>query len=218
MPMRWTPETDQLLLLKILETHNLSVDAKKVAEAWPGTEAASKPTPRAITERLVRMRAQVRSSGTGNFTIGSGKGSAASTPRKPRASGNKSAATTPGSGKRKRSDVNTNGSANGDDDGDEDMNVETPSKKQQKPKRGHVKKESNDSEITIPDLSTIEATPSKRTRTPAACPPGMVVYQSEGEEKTIESSASEYAPEGSVGQENSYIKDLDEEMDVQDWA
>ncbi|KAL2812116.1 hypothetical protein BJX63DRAFT_432927 [Aspergillus granulosus] len=34
MPVRWTPEKDQLLLLKILETHNLSVDTRKVAEAW----------------------------------------------------------------------------------------------------------------------------------------------------------------------------------------
>lgn len=216
-------------MLKILETHNLSVDSKKVADAWrkpifspcitpiltqpAGTEAGSKPTPRAITERLVRMRAQVRASGTGNFSIGSSKGSAASTPRKPRA---KSAATTPGSGKRKRSDANANESVNGD--GDEEMQADTPSKKQQKPKRGHVKKESTSSEITIPDLDTIAATPAKRTRTPAAHPSDMVVYQSEGENKSIDSSASEYVPEETVGQENTYLKDIDDEMDVQAWA
>ncbi|KAJ0421966.1 hypothetical protein BJY00DRAFT_311677 [Aspergillus carlsbadensis] len=92
MPMRWTPEKDQLLLLKILETHQLAVDTKRVAEAWPSGE--DKPTPRAITERLVRMRAMVKSSASasgttggektgGHFSIGKGvgRGSPVCTPR-----------------------------------------------------------------------------------------------------------------------------------------
>ncbi|KAL4782493.1 hypothetical protein BJX76DRAFT_358859 [Aspergillus varians] len=97
MPMKWTPETDQLLLLKILETHELKVNTAKVAEAWsPGQ---NRPTPRAITERLVRMRQMVKSSsaqGTeGHFSIGSGASSTASTPRKRKNPSDASAPTTP---------------------------------------------------------------------------------------------------------------------------
>ncbi|KAL3476807.1 hypothetical protein BJX99DRAFT_258141 [Aspergillus californicus] len=86
MPVKWTPEKDQLLLLKILETHNLQVDVKKVAEAWPNDK--EKPTPRAITERLVRMRALARnnSGNASHFSIGKGLGSGdsstVSTPQK----------------------------------------------------------------------------------------------------------------------------------------
>ncbi|PLB41535.1 uncharacterized protein BDW47DRAFT_122577 [Aspergillus candidus] len=103
MPVKWTPEKDQLLLLKILETHELSVDTKKVADAWPAGE--SRPTPRAITERLVRMRQMVKQSSKdsseGHFSIGKGGSSNPSTPRKPR-KGPGSATATPSSGKRKR--------------------------------------------------------------------------------------------------------------------
>ncbi|KAL2821765.1 hypothetical protein BDW59DRAFT_164103 [Aspergillus cavernicola] len=93
MPLRWIPENDQLLLLKILEIHNISVDTKKVAEAWPKTPNQENPTPRAITERLVRMRQMVKSTGNSKSQFGIGKGapgstggqitsSATSTPRK----------------------------------------------------------------------------------------------------------------------------------------
>ncbi|KAI9784684.1 MAG: hypothetical protein M1816_000749 [Peltula sp. TS41687] len=55
MPVKWTPDNDQMLLLKILETHPaLSVDTKAVSEAWPSN--LEKPSARAITERLVRIR------------------------------------------------------------------------------------------------------------------------------------------------------------------
>ncbi|GLA71734.1 hypothetical protein AtubIFM55763_002214 [Aspergillus tubingensis] len=72
--MKWTPEKDQLLLLKILETHSLSVDAKRVAEAWPKSLGPDMPTPRAISERLVRMRNTARESSgmEGHFSIGKG--------------------------------------------------------------------------------------------------------------------------------------------------
>ncbi|KAL3461118.1 hypothetical protein BJX64DRAFT_289686 [Aspergillus heterothallicus] len=119
MPMRWTPEKDQLLLLKILETHNLSVDTKKVVEAWPSHE--EKPTARAITERLVKIRAIAKSnaSASGNSTpgekggyfsngkgVGSGRSSIAPTPRsgaRGHPKGLSTAALTPSSsGKRKR--------------------------------------------------------------------------------------------------------------------
>ncbi|KAL4929234.1 uncharacterized protein BDV17DRAFT_77814 [Aspergillus undulatus] len=103
MPVKWTAERDQLLLLKILETHDLKLDPKKVVAAWPG-EAKDKPTPRAITERLVRIRQNIKdASGKSNegtkLTIASGTNSAESTPSKPKKS---FAISTPGSGKRKR--------------------------------------------------------------------------------------------------------------------
>ncbi|KAL2853022.1 hypothetical protein BJX68DRAFT_265261 [Aspergillus pseudodeflectus] len=136
MPMRWTPEKDQLLLLKILETHQLAVDTKRIAEAWPAGE--DKPTPRAITERLVRMRAMVKSTASasgspggektgGHFSIGKGvgRGSPASTPRashaNPRAKAQSVSApaspfSTPPSAKRKR--VETKVESDGEEEGD----------------------------------------------------------------------------------------------------
>ncbi|PWY94919.1 hypothetical protein BO94DRAFT_581269 [Aspergillus sclerotioniger CBS 115572] len=102
--MRWTPTNDQLLLLKILETHDLSVDTKRVAAAWPISEGEDRPTPRAIAERLVRMRQAARASGgvDAHFSIGKGmkNSSPITTPRKSRKTGT---ASTPGSSKRKRS-------------------------------------------------------------------------------------------------------------------
>ncbi|RAK74861.1 uncharacterized protein BO72DRAFT_450319 [Aspergillus fijiensis CBS 313.89] len=101
--MRWTPEADQLLLLKIVETHNLSVNYRKVAEAWPVAAGELPPTPRAISERLVRIRNLA-----GTTASGTSKGSnqddnnpitPTATPRKPRKN---SAPATPSSTKRKR--------------------------------------------------------------------------------------------------------------------
>ncbi|KAL4915792.1 hypothetical protein BDW62DRAFT_203388 [Aspergillus aurantiobrunneus] len=107
MPIKWTPEKDQLLLLRILETHDLKVDPKKVVAAWPTISGQEKPTPRAITERLVRMRQIVKSTSDkdsdGHFSIGSGASSSVSTPRKSTKSS--SAVPTPESGKRKRLDT-----------------------------------------------------------------------------------------------------------------
>ncbi|BCS18939.1 uncharacterized protein APUU_11767A [Aspergillus puulaauensis] len=111
MPMKWTPEKDQLLLLKILETHELKVNTNKVAEAWP---EGDKPTARAITERLVRMRQMVKSTNSdkkteGHFSIGSGASSTASTSRKPRTAS--STVSSVGSTKRKRTDTGKSASA-----------------------------------------------------------------------------------------------------------
>ncbi|KAL2004825.1 hypothetical protein VTN00DRAFT_3098 [Thermoascus crustaceus] len=225
MPMKWTPENDHVLLLKILETHDISVDVKKVAAAWPDTDDGAKPTPRAITERLVRLRQMVKSSGA-NFSIGEGKG----TPRKPR-SNTSSAAATPASRKRKNAATPSDpaimpeptNSDGGDTEVDESA-VDTPSKKpqlkQEQPvrtgvKRRRVKQESSDSEITLADIDSVDDTPTKRLRTPARLPTNMVVYEgnSEAESNAYESSVSEFIPEGSVGQENEY-KDMDDEIDM----
>jgi hypothetical protein len=34
MPMSWTPENDRLLLLKLVETSGISVNAEAIVKAW----------------------------------------------------------------------------------------------------------------------------------------------------------------------------------------
>ncbi|KAL8729261.1 MAG: hypothetical protein Q9166_004882 [cf. Caloplaca sp. 2 TL-2023] len=80
MPIKWTPERDQTLLLKILETSDISANVKLISETWPENEEA--PTPRAIQERLHKIRANAGSKGSGTFkmvgTVGSRGGAKAS--------------------------------------------------------------------------------------------------------------------------------------------
>ena len=52
-------------LLTVIQ-HELKVDAKKISAAWP-TNEGMQPTPRAITERLVKIRANSRAAGAGHF-------------------------------------------------------------------------------------------------------------------------------------------------------
>ncbi|KAE8356626.1 hypothetical protein BDV28DRAFT_144951 [Aspergillus coremiiformis] len=205
--MRWTSDNDQLLLLKILETHDLSVDTKKVAEAWPGTDPSNRPTPRAITERLVKMRQMAKASNNnteGHFSIGKGTGTSTgntvSTPRKPR----KSATTTPKtptSGKRKHG---AKSDAAIDDDGDalvKEEGEETPRKKPLRPASAGV----NQGQAGV----SLKAEPSddvfmedgspKRVRRASALPPGMVqTYDGDDSQTELDSSVSEYLPEDSL--------------------
>ncbi|KAJ5931891.1 hypothetical protein N7516_006380 [Penicillium verrucosum] len=97
--VKWDSNADQTLLAKILETHELSVDATRVAEAWPTQDGGHKPTPRAIKERLARIKENVR---LGN-AAGSGPSSPV-TPRKPtpRKKASENAAAAGPSRKRKR--------------------------------------------------------------------------------------------------------------------
>ncbi|KAJ9485557.1 hypothetical protein VN97_g7806 [Penicillium thymicola] len=97
--VKWDSNADQTLLAKILETHDLSVDATRVAEAWPTQDSDHKPTPRAIKERLARIKENVR---LGN-AAGSGPSSPV-TPRKrtPRKKANENPAAAGPSRKRKR--------------------------------------------------------------------------------------------------------------------
>ncbi|KAJ5104148.1 hypothetical protein N7532_004677 [Penicillium argentinense] len=64
MPIRWTAAADQILLVKILETHDLAVDTVRVAEAWPNVSFSWRcrgPTnPRAIKERLAKIKEMAR--------------------------------------------------------------------------------------------------------------------------------------------------------------
>ncbi|KAI9038365.1 uncharacterized protein KD926_010901 [Aspergillus affinis] len=214
MPVRWTPENDQLLLLKILETHDLSVDPKRVAEAWPTTvengKAIDRPTARAITERLVRMRkATCTNSG---FSISNGNASGPSTPRRPRATGLK----TPSSSKRKPP------SPAGDADSADSKTVEenvTPTKKPLRPTVAGMNRIGGmlgqiGSTLKMEDTVKMEAddddevtfigqgTPSKRLRKASSLASGMVSYkieddddEDEDKDEDVESSASEYMPD-----------------------
>ncbi|KAE8419417.1 hypothetical protein BDV36DRAFT_294252 [Aspergillus pseudocaelatus] len=221
MPMRWTPENDQLLLLKILETHDLSVDTKKVAEAWPGTDSNSRPTPRAITERLVKMRQMVKAANNGadgHFSIGKGASanpsSATATPRK-RGKNATAVPKTPTSGKRKN--ISKSDDVFGDD---RDVHVKeegegTPRKEPLSPasagvNRGYagvpLKTEPADDDDDD-DVLMDEESPSKRVRRASVLPPGMVsTYGEEEDSQTeLDSEISEYFPEESNKVEEDFL-------------
>ncbi|KAM0805323.1 hypothetical protein BDR22DRAFT_392841 [Usnea florida] len=81
MPVKWTAETDQILLLKILETSEVSPKYKDIAEKWP--TGVERPTPRAISERIAKIREKAKASGTAShFSVPSAASNNPSTPRK----------------------------------------------------------------------------------------------------------------------------------------
>ncbi|KAF2012641.1 hypothetical protein BU24DRAFT_453012 [Aaosphaeria arxii CBS 175.79] len=55
MPMNWSAENDRILLMKLVETHRINIDASDIAQAWP-TNTAHQPSARAISERFVKLR------------------------------------------------------------------------------------------------------------------------------------------------------------------
>ncbi|KAL2868722.1 uncharacterized protein BJX67DRAFT_379673 [Aspergillus lucknowensis] len=177
MPVKWTPEQDRLLLIKILETHNLSVDVKKVAAAWPGGEK-DKPTARAITERLVRIRQLSKTNApasgatgtSGRFSIGKGSGSgpssAASTPRKAHSG---SEFSTPASGKRRRLEKEKEESPlksemDVDDDMDGEYEIEEVEEEMPTTMKGLIKKEEGEgkgvSRVLFPLTNSVPPSPS----------------------------------------------------------
>ncbi|KAL8951815.1 MAG: hypothetical protein Q9222_002231 [Ikaeria aurantiellina] len=90
MPIKWTADRDQTLLLKILETSSVSVNAKAISEAWPTTEEA--PTARAISERIFRIRSMNKDTSkedaAGNVEVYGSRGKSAS-PKKAKDAGTK---------------------------------------------------------------------------------------------------------------------------------
>lgn len=71
--IKWTAELDQLLLVLVLQSHNIKIDVKKLSEIWrkiasmpftprytdldpAGDGTGERPTARAITERFVKIR------------------------------------------------------------------------------------------------------------------------------------------------------------------
>ncbi|KAL9009249.1 MAG: hypothetical protein Q9173_005704 [Seirophora scorigena] len=70
MPIKWTADKDQKLLLEIVRASNISVDVKKISENWTTSdnENEAAPTPRAIQERIHKIRSMAnkgKKSGTG---------------------------------------------------------------------------------------------------------------------------------------------------------
>ncbi|KAK2805110.1 hypothetical protein FQN50_006355 [Emmonsiellopsis sp. PD_5] len=171
MPVKWSAAMDQLLLTKILETHNLSVDTRKVSEAWPGEDPNSKPTHRAITERLVKIKSlsKTANGATSTPTTPSTK----STPRK-RAAANGSGSST----KRPRVNVKAEN--------------DTPTR-QGGPIKNEPSDESDDSLAALDTFAPMR-TPSKRARIAPSLPAGMTTYNdnTDGEIGGYESSASEF--------------------------
>ncbi|GKZ84259.1 hypothetical protein AnigIFM56816_009580 [Aspergillus niger] len=222
--MKWTPEKDQLLLLKILETHSLSVDAKRVAEAWPKSLGPDMPTPRAISERLVRMRNTARESGgeNGHFSIGKGLKNGS-----PMAKSTTNVASSPASVStpqtlrisNARKGVSMKRKRDEDDDLDEDreegeytptpakvkgdggsdteieIGLETPSKTV-KGKGVSVRSTAQLKKEVIDLESEADVAPVKRVRKASALAPGMVEWKDEEDDGEGESSASEYVPKG----------------------
>ncbi|KAH0610769.1 uncharacterized protein H6S33_011196 [Morchella sextelata] len=78
--MKWTADNDQLLFVKLIETHDVAIKAEKIREAWP-KDGREVPTARAISERILRIRNGLKNANKGDGT-GAVPGSVPSTPRK----------------------------------------------------------------------------------------------------------------------------------------
>ncbi|KAG0636945.1 hypothetical protein HOY80DRAFT_1138718 [Tuber brumale] len=78
--MKWTADNDQLLFLKLIETHDVSVRPQKIQEAWP-RDGREVPTARAISERIAKLRNTVKTASTGPTSF-SPTSSTQTTPRK----------------------------------------------------------------------------------------------------------------------------------------
>ncbi|EZF73764.1 hypothetical protein H105_04412 [Trichophyton soudanense CBS 452.61] len=181
MPVRWTSENDQMLLIKFIETHDISVDPKKISEAWPAENEDARPTPRAITERIHKIRALAKATAAKNGT------SAPTTPasRKRGAGGSKSSTKRARTGGPKKDMSGENGSPR----------TPTPSNN-----GGPVKKEMTDGNLVsnaeFEDVFTHRPL-GKRVRTNPTLPLGMIKYERDADEEDAmkyESSVSEFAP------------------------
>lgn len=145
-----------------------------------GTEPKDKPTPRAITERLVRMRQMAKSPGgnAGNFAIkksASGNGSVPSTPGKAARNGaSVSKSTTSTSGSTKRKNMEPANAAN-----DEIMKM--PSKTPRVNKEASPV-ESKAIKLELEELGGVQDTPTKRSRKSSVLPAGVVNYSVDDEE------------------------------------
>ncbi|KAJ5584685.1 uncharacterized protein N7459_004485 [Penicillium hispanicum] len=179
--VRWTHPADQILLLKIIETHDLSVDTNKVAEAWrkspssspnqvpsiflfnptdlfPAGDSGSKPTPRAVKERISKIKDLFKTGALEASNVAttptstpskSGRGKSTATPRTPKASTSR---------KRKRQDASTSPEVTKSDtftsEVEEDISAEdeTPQKKTHTKgarARAIFKDEDEDEQVTV---------------------------------------------------------------------
>ncbi|KAF3479815.1 uncharacterized protein GIQ15_06791 [Arthroderma uncinatum] len=200
MPMRWTSENDQLLLIKFIETHDITVDTKKISEAWPATSDDNRPTPRAITERIHKIRSLAKAAAAKNgVSSTSTPATPASRKRGPKAGGSKS------STKRSR----TGGSKKKGLKGEE----ESPGTPTPRNNGGPVKEEDTEGNLVfngqLEDVFTQKPL-GKRVRTAPAMPLGMISYNenhTDEDEIKYQSDVSEFAPA------NGDEEDDDEDMD-----
>ncbi|KAI9763019.1 MAG: hypothetical protein M4579_000082 [Chaenotheca gracillima] len=180
MPVKWTPDNDQILLLKILETHpSMSVDTSLVSAAWP--QDREKPSPRAITERLVKIR---KSAGA-HFSVGSAQsangGSAKVTPRKPRTPAAKKSIPAP-------DETPTTGQKR--------QRAEPPPKSTPTKMESGEEDDDDDDDEDFPDVKTLTSTPSpSQARRAAAVKAVQLIESSEDDEKEY-SQRSMYSQNG----------------------
>ncbi|KAJ5648526.1 hypothetical protein N7490_004898 [Penicillium lividum] len=105
--MTWDLEAHYMLLLTILETHCTKMDYQSIADAWP--QGGTRPTARAIKERISKIKKGEASTGISSSGAGAAKSSnSPATPKPPRRAPGKTKAT-PSTPKNKRSDEETDG-------------------------------------------------------------------------------------------------------------
>ncbi|DAA77061.1 TPA_exp: Uncharacterized protein A8136_6827 [Trichophyton benhamiae CBS 112371] len=184
------------LLIKFIETHDISVDPKKISEAWPAENEDARPTPRAITERIHKIRALAKATAAKNGT--SAPTTPASRKRGPR--GSKSSTKRSRTGGPKKDTSGENGSPR----------TPTPANN-----GGPVKKETTDENLVsngeLEDMFTHRPL-GKRVRTNPALPLGMIKYERDTDEEDAmkyESSVSEFAPaDGDDKDDDDFMDDL----------
>ncbi|EEH17270.1 hypothetical protein PABG_07357 [Paracoccidioides brasiliensis Pb03] len=202
MPVKWNAEMDQQLLLKIIETHDLRVDTERVSDAWPGDEPKAKPTPRAITERLVKIKSIIKNNNGATPT---------STPRKKLATTtfhNRTPA------KRKRGDAAS--------DNKENIKIEgfvSPTSNTIKIKNGMIDcSDSSMDEMRVPHTMR---TTSKSARVVPPLPAGIVTYiEGTDDDSQYESGNSEFIHPAKVEVDNGYngVQVRDDAIDLPEYA
>ena len=160
-----------------------------------------KPTPRAISERLVKMRHMVKATG-GGFTIQRSP----STPNKQR--GKAETASTPGSkstvtpsSKRKHGKSTTGGLEDDSDEGG-GVSVDSPSMPPKVKNEPLPTPDMKAIKLELAELGDLECTPTKRARRTSSRPAGMVPFNDYDNESERESSASEFLPEEFIKSED----------------
>ena len=117
-------------MLKILEVHTkFKIDAEAVAKAWPASKGD--PSPRALRERLAKIRELARTAGhlplggngTANSTSSTSTTGDPRTPRTPRKRPSTGSSNGGSSSKRKRGTPRTRNGKGGDDRGDDEEDV-----------------------------------------------------------------------------------------------
>ncbi|KAJ9628597.1 hypothetical protein H2203_002498 [Taxawa tesnikishii (nom. ined.)] len=164
MTVKWGPVEDQFILNTIFTNPSIKIDtqlvAKAVVETWPANK--EKPTQRAVSERLVRLRKAAATSVAGGMSA-----PIASTPKTPRTTTTTPAKTPKSASKRRTPASGKKRKANDSDDHETDSTI--------------VKKELNELEDPFnlhPTLSESMSAKRQRRSTSAAA----LKYAEDGDE------------------------------------